>query len=209
MHFVPLNIDRRHKHPLLARVDEALRPKLLRYSWRFHPRALSVTLPGKGLELGGKLASLTLPQMVLGITQNIRHLNGDILDARRENLVPYEYGNITPIPPGRAFNTTPEYFEALRQLAANIEYFQAESKSHRSIFSIAETQKILDFVKNDCAGIVMETCAGLVSLRLKVEVKPQTLRNMIFGITCRVPGYDYEALKATRPKNGRQPSRIS
>lgn len=216
--FLPVNLDaqaqKQGRELRLVRVDAEMRPTLLRYSWRWYKTTGSVFRHNvdmaASVAAGGRVVvSQPLQYVVLPVDKltPIHFHNGDLLDFRRANLLPV-FGSADQagcLVMGTSFWHKPEQLDALRELYENIQYYRAEAKSSRSLFSIAVTRDILEYVRLRHAGQCNDAVRAAVSVRFndRKEVGQALLRQLLAGRTNFVPGYDYAALKSTRPGPGR------
>lgn len=212
--FLPVNLDRnaaRQGRELgLVRVDEERRPQLLRHAWRYQKRTGRVERAQSGFDWtsGASKVFRPLQYVVLSVTQGspIHFANGDFLDFRRSNLLPGRSpsgaaGHLC----GTTFGLSAEHPEALRELHENLAYYRAEAKSSCSRFSVAVTKEILEYVRKECSQLPADAVRAQVSLvwNKGEELSSALFTQLLSGRTNVVPGYDYAALKKTRPAAGR------
>lgn len=203
--FLPVNLDRnagRQGRQLgLVRVDEELRAPLLRKAWNWQKRTNGVFC-----------RELALQYEVLQVSKGtgIFFHNGDCLDFRRANLIPVQAPENQDgcLAAGASFRHKDVYYEALRELHENLAYYRAEAKSSRSRFSVAVTKEILEYVRKECSQLPVDAVRAQVSLvwNKGEELSSALFTQLLSGRTNVVPGYDYAALKKTRPTAGRPSS---
>lgn len=206
--FLPVNLDRnaaRQGRELgLVRVDAERRPQLLRHAWRYQTRLGRVDRT-----VSASTVRRPLQYAVLSFEQASRVIfcNGDVLDFRRQNLLPNVSASVGHAA-GSTFISLPEYQEALRELHENLDYYRAEAKSSRSRFSVAVTKEILEYVRKECSQLPADAVRAQVSLvwNRGEELSSSLFTQLLSGRTNVVPGYDYAALKKTRPAAGRPSS---
>jgi len=214
--FLPTNLD--GVLPTLVRVDAERQLELLRYTWKYVKHSGRVLRRNacdraRGVKNGRMVrANVYLEEFIFGpSTCRINFRNGDPLDFRLENLLPDPKLTVAVFGhcQGFTFDHLPEHTAALRDILNHIDYYRAEAKSSRNIFSIAKTREVLEYVKVRCAGWGYEATAFRVAANMNggAAISPQQLLRIIQGKSCKVPGYDYAALAATRTAKPGRPAR--
>ena len=208
--FLPVNLSRTAQRdgfkPTLVRVDEDARPQLLRWKWLMNAKHEVYRLTGQ--RTNGQFAYSPIKlQDVVEKGVNSVFMNGDVLDFRGENLMPVVFSpaKAPDVAPGSTFKHLPEYAAAVKEVAQRLPYYIAESHTWRAQLSLAELSVVLDWVRDNCRDMHMDDTNSAVWAHFKNNApkleRPYTrahLRQLIAGTSSHIPGYNYDALKASR-----------
>lgn len=132
--------------------------------------------------------------------------NGDPLDCRGDNIqmasdVVAARANAHLYAPGVVVSTLEGYNEALNELATHADFYINHLARHRAArLSPADVLKLLEAaLSGDMRGQSVANVAAWVNEELGVRLHVNQLRQILMGASLRQPGFDYAALKATRP----------
>ena len=132
--------------------------------------------------------------------------NGDPLDCRAENIrmalhAPAARMIASGYFPGRSVKKLEGYNEALQHvLAFRDEYINALARSRSARLSNADVLRLLEAVSTGAmVGGTLGSIADWAAEELGTRMHVNQIRNILKGASLPQPGFDYAALRASRP----------
>lgn len=208
MTFLPLNLRDPNPRQLLAAVDECFLDDLLQYNWKCGSRGLvvrSYSNPVSSAKEGRKVTGVEhLARRILGITLGtpVFWVNGDPLDCRACNLLTSSASR--ELFPNRTVSQLDGYAEALKGRTANHAAFMAHQRAgfRYSRLTAEQVRQFLDDVQHQPflgRKATLQHCVEHLEGETGVRVTLGQMSLILRGESLRVPGYNYEALRASRP----------
>ena len=213
--FLPVNVTVPDGAPKIAVVDAPFadaHPDLHRMIWRTSAKGtVGRQYSDRGLrDPRGRPVRLTeqLQHLVLGLPpfSPTYALNLDPLDCRAANIgtaptVPEARAFASRYAPGSVVRKLEGAVEALRDVYARGEYYRLTLRRHRDSRLSPEA---LGRLLSECLSGVLKgsTLSGILEWmegELGFRVHINQLRNILSGGSLRQPGFDYAALRASRP----------
>ena len=209
--FLPINVNT--KRPVeLAVVDAAdATPELRAKCWKHAQSGLvyrvATYVTDNGKERPFRFVE-RLANALVGADPLTRvwHLNGDGLDCRRANLGAEVPEGWEPRPAGSVVSTLDGYAQALldaRARRAQLQHGLARTKARK--LDDAQVMRVLRAALGtgeeicEFKGSHLRFLCEFVHSEFGVTVWPSQMHKILNGESCRQPGFDYAALRATRP----------